>query len=478
MSIAEFSSALKNKAIKDWFTTEKGARESQRLANINTLVNPTSDYRSAEQTAEKTAFMITKDTVRDLLVDLRGMSLGSEDLEELTTITFNVFKAKGVGAKVNRRLIKVGKDMPAVYFSNISFDTITSLVNNIMNLKAGELASKYEKGHVVGLNTELLRVTAGRISSIDARGSAGLGLPTGRAKEIILNELDNVIEYYKRLDYASANIQPASDVPVYASVNKSVNKSGITKYLVELQTKASNQASAAEVKATIGSIRKLFTPGTLTEKAMAALIDKLIPSVSDPKFAQDLLKMKSSPNFIDMIETQVVASILGKPIEQNYSHSKVPIGKQPVPKVDLTELRKLAKAELLKVQTLKKKLTTRVPPLRTVSGTFYSLAALQNLINSHLQSVISANMGSGSSTNVLNYRTGRFAASATVERMSQSREGMITAFYSYMKNPYQTFEPGFRQGSPKTRDPKLLISASIREIAATKVGNRLRAVSV
>lgn len=30
----------------------------------------------------------------------------------------------------------------------------------------------------------------------------------------------------------------------------------------------------------------------------------------------------------------------------------------------------------------------------------------------------------------------------------------------------------------KTRDPKLLIAKSIREIAATKVGNRLRAVSV
>ena len=84
-------------------------------------------------------------------------------------------------------------------------------------------------------------------------------------------------------------------------------------------------------------------------------------------------------------------------------------------------------------------------------------------------------MGDGSSKRILNYRTGRFAASAIVETMSQSRQGMITAFYSYMKNPYQTFEPGFKQGSPKTRDPKLLISQSIREIAAIRVGNQLRA---
>jgi hypothetical protein len=55
---------------------------------------------------------------------------------------------------------------------------------------------------------------------------------------------------------------------------------------------------------------------------------------------------------------------------------------------------------------------------------------------------------------------------------------MITAFYSYMKNPYATFSGGGQQQYPRSRDPKLLISKSIREIAATQVGNRLRAVNV
>jgi hypothetical protein len=117
-------------------------------------------------------------------------------------------------------------------------------------------------------------------------------------------------------------------------------------------------------------------------------------------------------------------------------------------------------------------------PIRTLSGQFYSLASLQQLLNANLQNVIAANMGDGSQRNILNYRTGRFAGSVKVENMSQSRKGMITAFYSYMKNPYQTFEPGFRQGSPKTRDPKLLIAKSIREIAETRVANRMRAMSI
>lgn len=107
-----------------------------------------------------------------------------------------------------------------------------------------------------------------------------------------------------------------------------------------------------------------------------------------------------------------------------------------------------------------------------------NLLNLMNIINTHLQNVISSNMGDGSSKNVLNYRTGRFAASAQVERLSYGKEGTITAFYNYMKNPYATFSAGGKQSKPISRDPKILISASIREIAQTIVSNKLRAVAI
>ena len=55
---------------------------------------------------------------------------------------------------------------------------------------------------------------------------------------------------------------------------------------------------------------------------------------------------------------------------------------------------------------------------------------------------------------------------------------LITAFYNYMKYPYATFSAGGRQQNPKSRDPKLLISKSIREIAQQVVTNQLRAVEV
>lgn len=114
----------------------------------------------------------------------------------------------------------------------------------------------------------------------------------------------------------------------------------------------------------------------------------------------------------------------------------------------------------------------------TLPSSTVGLSMLLQQINSNLQDQIKRNMGTGSSKTVLNYRTGRFAESVKVERLSESRQGMITAFYSYMKNPYATFSQGGRQQYPRSRDPKTLISKSIREIAQTMVTNQLRAVNV
>jgi hypothetical protein len=121
---------------------------------------------------------------------------------------------------------------------------------------------------------------------------------------------------------------------------------------------------------------------------------------------------------------------------------------------------------------------SKVSNLKATKSLGLDLLGLQTVINSMLAETIAKNMGNGTRRDILNLRSGRFANSVSVERMSQSREGMVTAFYTYMKYPYQTFEPGYRQGKPESRNPKLLISRSIREIAAEKVANKLRAVSI
>jgi hypothetical protein len=113
---------------------------------------------------------------------------------------------------------------------------------------------------------------------------------------------------------------------------------------------------------------------------------------------------------------------------------------------------------------------------KDLRGRFTSTTSISNLINLSLKDQIKKNMGKGHSKSLLNYRTGRLASSAKVTNIIRHRDDTLSIFYNYMRYPYATFEPEGLQGSPKTRDPKLLISKSIREIAATMVGNKLRAV--
>lgn len=186
---------------------------------------------------------------------------------------------------------------------------------------------------------------------------------------------------------------------------------------------------------------------------------------------------------LDVLKGNVVSKPL-EPFKANLSNAPIKDFKSDISKAkslskDISQLSSKIKQNLTKLKSSEKKAqTTKKLPvkLRTTQGRFTSLASLQTLLNLALHDQIKQNMGTGTRRDVLNYRTGRFAESVEVTHMSQSREGMLTAYYTYMKYPYQTFEPGYAQGSPRTRDPKLLISKSIREVLSTQVKNRLRAV--
>jgi hypothetical protein len=107
-----------------------------------------------------------------------------------------------------------------------------------------------------------------------------------------------------------------------------------------------------------------------------------------------------------------------------------------------------------------------------------NISSLQILLDATLVDTIKKNMGTGSRRDILNLRSGRFAESVKVERLSQSRLGAITAFYRFMRNPYATFSAGGAQQNPRTRDPKLLISRSIREVAQQLMITKLRSVAL
>lgn len=99
--------------------------------------------------------------------------------------------------------------------------------------------------------------------------------------------------------------------------------------------------------------------------------------------------------------------------------------------------------------------TRRAQPSRNAS-----ILSLVQQINQKLPESIAKNMRSPR----LNYRTGRFAESVQVLDVNQTRQGYMSFGYTYQKYPYQTFEPGYAQGSAD-RDPRRLIDKSIRDIA-------------
>lgn len=132
----------------------------------------------------------------------------------------------------------------------------------------------------------------------------------------------------------------------------------------------------------------------------------------------------------------------------------------------------------------KSKINTKLNTSRGINSEFIippaliSLTNLQNLINTNLHDYIKDQMGDGSSSSLLNYRTGRLAKSFEVTGIAQSRDGALSAFFTYMKYPYATFSKGGLQSDPASRDPILLGQRAIRKMAMEIMDTRLRAIGI
>lgn len=106
---------------------------------------------------------------------------------------------------------------------------------------------------------------------------------------------------------------------------------------------------------------------------------------------------------------------------------------------------------------------TGAPAPKNKRKTKRSSTSIVNLIgvfNQQLPKTVAKNMRNPA----LQYQTGRFASSVRVTDINQTQQGFPSIGYTYMRNPYETFEIGNRQGTIE-RDPRRLIEKSIREIA-------------
>lgn len=457
MSIADFKSVIKDKAYSEWF--KKSAK--------SIFIQTTKELRPLEETAQKTSFLITEQDIANIGAKLAGRGLTTQELETIR---------KDLIASVSRKRVIVRKDN-SLFFPVIGFETGISNVlkkgfdsipkTNIVDKKTGQqrearISDFFQKGHVFSVATNVAEQTKRNLLASNA---------AQETKNTIIPILDNLIRQLQADDLASSNVK-SIDFDLYGKYSKNPYK-----YIVEMQPEEVNRASGTASAPITNALRRYFDPANYVQ------IEKFFKTrATEDSFIQKLIIAKGSPSYVEILETHLVNALKGK--ENTIVTYKLPRTKISSEKitVDTSGYRKELQVTVQKVKKLanavKKATALAKASEQNRAPDSLNLISLQNLINQQLQDVISANMGDGSSRTVLNYRTGRLAGSAKVENMTESRAGMITSFYSYMKNPYATFSDGGQQSRPKSRDPKLLIAKSIREIAATQVANQLRAVAI
>ena len=250
-------------------------------------------------------------------------------------------------------------------------------------------------------------------------------------KDILINKLKDIAA-----SGPDVSLSWKKDVDVVKGINGAL--------VLELELKELNQFKG-NLSSWVGEIFSSIIKGH-TESAM-----KFLEGI-------DIANLQGSPTLVDDIE-----SLVGHTIVSGIKSGKVTTSKKfKAPRA--TSSHKSTKAAKEQTQPKKKK-NLRTPIRRADTsrqrGVSSSPLQLMVLINKDLPRVVAKNMQSPA----LNYRTGRFASSVRVTDVVTTPKGFPSMGYTYDKDQYQTFEPGFAQGSVD-RDPRKLIDKSMREIAA------------
>lgn len=519
MSQSAFSLLFKNPAFKKWYSKEITAKDPDTTSIIGI------GRQDAKNFVRRTAgdFILSEEQLSEIfspqVADKLLRAAASEDIELTEIVQFR-------NADGQRQLI-----FPEIKFGNANnqIKRFLSIIGDKAGITGTSIPDTIDRyfevepqdiGHVFGFtNTLLVRVKESAREYIVAQAQQQLE----SAKKVdYLPAIKEAEEYFKstleQLDaldrFIDSMVAVLEDYDIATSKLKGLNldinssyRKTASNWAFTWEASAEQQAVGAKLATVIGTvkqskvggkgIRGLFSSLQLVNQDKLAkdvlqnfvqeFIDKSIAAPSSSNL--NLLKQESSPNLLNLIQDGLVEALGGKKKYKSEYTGSISINPIPLLNVKKTGNSSAEKNALRnnKAQIQKQKASIKAQQTKLASlnnkikanqSLTASLTSLQNLLNSGLVDQIKRNMGTGQRRDVLNLRTGRFAESVRIEKLSESRQGMITAFYSYMKNPYATFSAGGRQEYPKSRDPKLLIAKSIREIVGQQVANRLRAVNI
>mgnify|MGYP001180001039 FL=1 len=214
----------------------------------------------------------------------------------------------------------------------------------------------------------------------------------------------------------------------------------------------------------------------VTDKARETTAKKLIEKFFKKVDAGEIVALEGSSPLRDKVFSVAISKVIDIKVQKGQT-IKVTIDKNIDPKK--VKLKNKGKADTKSRDkdrkgktTVTKGRPTAVPKGRQTPATRNSLniKSLLGIMNSRINDTVAKNMGPPRLEN----RTGTFAGSVRITDVSQTRQGFPSIGYTYQRNPYGVFETtsGSRFADPK-RDPRPLIDASIREIAAQFAIGRL-----
>lgn len=482
MSAPEFKALFNSNVFKYWF--------DKNLGNYGKGA-----YQSFIHTGRKESKKFINDSIVDFVITRERLTSMLDPTTANKLLKAARDQADSLALEgIEYRQSPTGQEQ--IFIKDLKFSTLETTVSNVLDSIASSIGisgvkaqvvsarkeQKLDRGHVFGFGNTLLFRTKQELKDVSSKLGSQNDITETQLKA--LDEfIDSLIDMLEEYDIATSDIDNL-DAKVYLKYRKTA-----TNWLIEWQADEDNQLAGNKVGRILGrtdtktysGARGVFS-GKATESVVKNFIQQFIDEgISAPDDSKlNLLNQKSSPTLKDLIAEALLKQLDDyKPKFAEVYTGNVALNPLPVRRVDTKGKSSIKKAKdsLVKQKQKIKSVKAKNSSTKLSAGTL-SLTNLKNLLDAQLQDVVSANMGDGNNRDILNYRTGRFASSVKVEKLSQSRDGMIAAFYTYMKYPYATFSAGGRQQYPASRDPKLLISKSIREIAAETVSNRLRAVLI
>lgn len=193
----------------------------------------------------------------------------------------------------------------------------------------------------------------------------------------------------------------------------------------------------------------------VAQRTLNRILKKKLQSIAD-----SILSTRNSPSILDQFEKHLANTVAAK---LNAKTQPRDIKGRFIKVADV--LKSIVKVKPLKVRTSRysPKLSTK-----KIGEEVLDLLRIKNIVNIFLAETVKNNMGKGSSSRILNYRTGRLARSMRLDKIAE-QGGILRGRVDYQRNPYDIYGIGGTRRDPPSRDPKKLLDKSIRQILKNKL---------